>query len=115
MVALVDVIGFQILLAFVFPVYLVWLNYYYSEFAAIIIEATLIGLALLNLLSFAAAATMGIRQPIRLVFYLPLYTILQVSLLRVVRIIAIAQEFIFSSSYRDPYVPARVMSQVEIA
>ena len=34
--------------------------------------------------------------------------------MRVVRIVAIAQELIFRSSYRDPYVPAHVMSQVEI-
>ena len=68
----------------------------------------------LNLLSFAAAAVTGMPTPFRLVLYLPLYTILQVSLVRVIRIIAIAQELIFRSSYRDPYVPARVMSQVEI-
>jgi biofilm PGA synthesis N-glycosyltransferase PgaC len=68
----------------------------------------------LNLLSFAAAAATGTQTPFRLVIYLPLYTILQVSLLRVIRIIAIAQELIFRTSYRDPYVPARVMSQVEI-
>ncbi len=112
--ALVDVIFFQVLLALVFPVYIVWLHHYYGELFGIVIEATLIGLVGFNLLLFAAAMAMGIHCQFQLIFYLPLYTIVQVSLMRVVRIIAIAQEFIFSSSYRDPYVPARVMSQVEI-
>jgi poly-beta-1,6-N-acetyl-D-glucosamine synthase len=113
-VASIDVIGFQVLLALAFPLYLVWLYYYFGGFAGTIIGATLIGYVVLNLLSFAAAAVTGMPTPFRLVLYLPLYTILQVSLVRVIRIIAIAQELIFRSSYRDPYVPARVMSQVEI-
>jgi biofilm PGA synthesis N-glycosyltransferase PgaC len=113
-VAFVDVIGFQVLLALAFPVYLVWLYYYFGGFAGTIIGATVLGYVVLNLLSFAAAAATGTQTPFRLVIYLPLYTILQVSLLRVIRIIAIAQELIFRTSYRDPYVPARVMSQVEI-
>lgn len=114
MVAFVDVIGFQVLLTLAFPVYLVWLYYYFGAFAGTIIGATLLGYVALNLLSFAAAAATGIQTPFRLILYLPLYTILQVSLAWVIRIIAIAQELIFRTSYRDPYVPARVMSQVEI-
>ncbi len=113
-VALVDVIGFQILLALAFPIYLVWLHYYFGGLAGTIIEATLIGLMVLSLLSFVSAAAIGIRIPFRLILYLPLYMILQISLMRLVRIIAIGQELILRSSYRDPYVPARVMSQVEI-
>jgi len=38
---------------------------------------------------------------------------MQVTLMRIVRSIAIIQEVIFRSSYRDPFVPARVMRQVE--
>jgi poly-beta-1,6-N-acetyl-D-glucosamine synthase len=34
--------------------------------------------------------------------------------MRVIRIVAILQELIFRRSYHDPYVPPRVMSQVEI-
>jgi poly-beta-1,6-N-acetyl-D-glucosamine synthase len=112
--ALVDVIVFQALLAFAFPVYLVWLFYHYGGLAGTILEATLVGLVVLNVVSFMAAAAIGIQTPFRFVLYLPLYTVLQLSLMRVVRIIAFTQELIFRSSYRDPYVPARVMSQVEM-
>lgn len=112
--ALVDMIVFQVLLALAFPVYLFWLFYYFGGLAGTILAATLVGLVVLNLVSFVAAAAIGVETPFRFVLYLPLYTILQLSLMRVVRIIAFTQEFIFRSSYRDPYVPARVMSQVEM-
>jgi poly-beta-1,6-N-acetyl-D-glucosamine synthase len=112
--ALADVFGFQVLLALAFPVYLIWLFSFYGDLAAIVVGATLIGLTALNLLSFAAALAVGNRAPFSLILYFPLYTTLQLTLMRIVRIVAIAQELIFHSSYRDPYVPTRVMSQVEI-
>ena len=113
-IAVFDVIFFQVVLAIAFPVYLVWLGYYFGSFATTIIGATLIGYALLDLLAFMSAAAIGIRTPFLLVLYLPLYTVLQTSLVRTVRLIAIVQELIFRSSYRDPYVPRRVMNQVEV-
>lgn len=60
-VALLDVIVFQIVLALVFPVYLFWLFYYFDAFAVTIIGATLVGLVVLNLVSFVAAAAMGVE------------------------------------------------------
>lgn len=108
-----DVIFFQILLSLLFPVYLVWLVYYFGWFAVTIIGATLIGYVLLDFLIFASAAVVGIRTQPGLIVYLPLYTFLYVWLGRTVRIIAIVQELVFRSSYRDPYVPRRVMKQVE--
>jgi cellulose synthase/poly-beta-1,6-N-acetylglucosamine synthase-like glycosyltransferase len=112
--AVFDVIFFQVLLAIAFPVYVIWLAYYFGGFAVTIIGATLVGYSLLDGLAFLAAATIGIRTPPWLVLYLPLYTLLQITLVRTVRLIAIVQELIFHSSYRDPYVPRRVMSQVEV-
>ena len=45
--------------------------------------------------------------------YLPFYTVMQVTIIRVIRLFALIQELFFRSSYRDPYVPARVMVQVD--
>ena len=112
--AIIDVILFQVVLAIAFPIYIVWLLYYFGSFALTIIGATLIGYAFLDALVFVGAAAIGLRTPLSLVLYLPLYTFLQTVLVRPVRLIAIAQEFIFRSSYRDPYVPRRVMNQVEV-
>jgi poly-beta-1,6-N-acetyl-D-glucosamine synthase len=112
--AIFDVILFQVLLTMAFPVYIVWLLYYFGGFATTIIGATFIGYAFLDALVFVGAAAIGLRTPHWLILYLPLYTFLQASLVRPVRLIAIVQELIFRSSYRDPYVPRRVMSQVEV-
>jgi poly-beta-1,6-N-acetyl-D-glucosamine synthase len=112
--AVFDVILFQVVLAIAFPVYVVWLVYWVGGFAATIIGATMIGYALFDALGFVGAAAIGLRTPLWLVLYLPLYSFLQTVLVRPVRLIAILQELIFRSSYRDPYVPRRVMRQVEV-
>jgi poly-beta-1,6-N-acetyl-D-glucosamine synthase len=69
-----DVIVFQILLALAFPAYLVWLWSQLGEFAWTILGATLVGYVILDLVAFAAAAAVGMGNPLRLVLYLPLYT-----------------------------------------
>jgi biofilm PGA synthesis N-glycosyltransferase PgaC len=114
-VAVIDVILFQIILALAFPVYIIWLLHYFGLLALTIIGATMIGYAFCDALVFVGAAAIGLRTPVWLVLYLPVYTLLQTVLVRPVRLVAIAQEFIFRSSYRDPYVPRRVMNQVEVA
>ena len=113
-VAVADVLVFQVALALMFPVYLAWLFYYFGEFALTIIAATFIGYFALDLFAFANATALGVQAPFRLFLYLPLYTIFQASVMRIVRLIALAQELIFRSSYRDPYVPSHVMRQVEM-
>jgi poly-beta-1,6-N-acetyl-D-glucosamine synthase len=113
-VAVADVLVFQVALAVMFPIYLAWLLYYFGEFAMTIIAATFIVYSVLDLFAFANATALGLRTPFRLLPYLPLYTILQASVFRIVRLIALAQEFIFRSSYRDPYVPPHIMRQVEM-
>ena len=112
--ALCDVIGFQVVLALAFPVYLVWLWLYFGEFAATIISATLVGYLVLDIAAFAAAVVASRHIPLRFVIYLPVYTAFQITVMRIVRLIAVMQELVFRSSYRDPYVPGRVMQQAEI-
>ena len=112
--ALADVIFFQVVLTLAFPIYLVWLWYYFNEFAWTIISATLIGYCVVDLLVFATAAMTSLAHPFRLLPYLPLYTLMQLTIMRVIRLIAIVQELMLHSSYRDPYVPARVMRQRQL-
>jgi biofilm PGA synthesis N-glycosyltransferase PgaC len=113
MLALIEVIGFQVLLALAFPIYLVWLWYRLGEFAFIVIGVTLVIYFILDVLALIGAAAVRLGTPFRYLAYLPLYSVLQVSMMRVIRLIAIIQELVFHSSYRDPYVPARVMRQAE--
>ena len=114
MFSVVDVLIFQVVLALAFPAYLIWLYYYLGSFATTIIGATLLGYAVINLLAFFAAAAVGLQTPFRLVLYVPLYTVLHITVMRTVRLIAIVQEIVFRSSYRDLYVPSHVMRQVEM-
>jgi len=111
--AVVDVIFYQAVLALAFPVYLVWLFYYFADFAWTVIAATLIAYFLADILAFAFAAIGGLAHPLRLLPYIPFYTLMQMTLMRGVRLIAIVQEVVFRSSDRDPFVPSRVLRQIE--
>jgi biofilm PGA synthesis N-glycosyltransferase PgaC len=110
---IVDILFFQIVLALVFPVYMVWLFYAVGDLAIIVIVTTLIAYAVLDLLAFLAAAALDGGRLLGLAVYMPFYTAMQISIMRLIRIVAIMQELIFRSSYRDPYVPERVMQVVE--
>ena len=110
---IVDVFLFQALLAFALPAYLIWLAYSYGDFMWTIVAATLIGYIVLDLLSFFTAAAVAPVSIYWLIPYLPFYTVMQVTIIRVIRLFALIQELFFRSSYRDPYVPARVMLQVD--
>jgi poly-beta-1,6-N-acetyl-D-glucosamine synthase len=112
--AVVDVIFYQGVLTLAFPVYLVWLFYYFGDFAWTVVGATLIAYFLADILTFAIASMSGaLAYPLQLLPYIPFYTIMQMTLMRIVRSIALVQEVVFRSSYRDPFVPTRVMRQVE--
>ncbi len=112
-VALADILFFQIVLTLVFPAYLVWLWLSLGAMALPVFAATLIGYALMDGLLFMGAAFAGIGGAGRLIAYLPFYSLMQVTVMRAVRLFSIIQELVFRSSYRDPYVPGRVMDQVE--
>ena len=76
-IALMDVVGFQIVLALAFPVYIVWLIYYFGDLSPILIGATLAGYVVLDAVSFAAAAAVRTGLSLRLLPYLPLYSLMQ--------------------------------------
>lgn len=115
MLALVDVLVFQVILTLTFPVYIIWLYYRFGAFAFTVIGATVIGYGIVGTIAFAIAAWFDgdLRSALRLVPYLPLHMLTQSCVMRPVRLIALFQELVFRSSYRDPYVPARVMRQAE--
>jgi len=113
--ALLDVLSFQFVLTLVFPIYILWLYYYFDTFALSIMGATLIGYAAMDLLALTVAASLvvGLHHVIGLLLYMPVYAVVQMCVMRPVRLTAILQELVLRSSYRDPYVPAHVMRQVE--
>ena len=107
-IASLDVLIYQFFLPLLFPVYVLWLWLHLGVFALTLIVATLLGYAVIDLLGVLILATMRAERPFNLFMYLPLYFVLQL-VMRIVRLVAIFQELVFRASYRDPYVPARVM------
>lgn len=111
--AIADILLFQIALTLVFPAYLIWLFYTAGDLAFTVLVASLLVYALLDVLAFLTASALDGGRSLGLLVYLPFYSVMQFSIMRGIRIVAIMQELIFRSSYRDPYVPERVMQAVE--
>jgi cellulose synthase/poly-beta-1,6-N-acetylglucosamine synthase-like glycosyltransferase len=95
-----DVIWFLIALPLVFPIYCVWLWSQLGEFAFTLLGAILIALAALDIFVCLVA-----RVPFRLFPYVPLYTLMQILVIRPIRIAALVGELIFVYSRHDDYVP----------
>jgi hypothetical protein len=76
--------------------------------------ATLVAYITLDLLALSASIILSsYPQSAALLLYLPFHAVVEFSVMRLVRLIAVLQELFFRSSFRDPYVPARVMRQAE--
>ena len=104
-----DFIVFNILAAVAFPIYLVWLFVIYGDFAPLILMAAQIGMWSLDLFTFLIAAWMTPKaNAMSLMPYLLAYSPFYGFLMRMVRVAAYVQEWVFRASYRDPYVPKKV-------
>lgn len=113
--SLLDVLVFQFLLTLAFPVYIFWLWFNYGALFLPVLSACLAVYLLMDVLALACAAVIAteVSTVMRLVAYLPCFVVIQIAVLAPVRLIAVLQELLLRSSYRDPYVPLRVMNQVE--
>ncbi len=104
-----DFIVFNILAAIAFPVYLVWLFVMYGNFAPVILMTAQIGMWVLDLFTFLLAAWMTPKaNGTSLMPYLLAYSPFYGFLMRMVRVTAYVQEWVFRASYHDPYVPKKV-------
>jgi cellulose synthase/poly-beta-1,6-N-acetylglucosamine synthase-like glycosyltransferase len=99
---ILDVLWFSIVLPLVFPIYCVWLWSKIGEFAFTLLSAIFLGLVALDILVCILA-----RVPLRLLPYVPLYTLMQNLVMRLVRLAAIVGELIFVYSRHDKYIPER--------
>lgn len=104
-----DFIIFNILTAIAFPIYVVWLFVEYGNFAPIILLAAQIGMWTLDLITFTMASWLTPKaRALSLVPYLLAYSPFYGFIMRMVRLAAYLQEWIFDASYKDPYVPKKV-------
>ncbi len=84
-----------------------------AEFWQIYVGTIVIIESFLIFIVFIAAAVEG-QVPFRYVVYVPYY-IVQTYILRIIRSVSVIWELIFFSSLKNPVLPARVRSQVEVS
>lgn len=93
-----------------FPVYLLWLFHLYGPATpAVVALVTIVHAGLDAVAVLCALVVAGRSETARLLPWAPLYGPYQGYFLRGVRLAAYVQEWIFRRSYRDRYVPARVL------
>jgi cellulose synthase/poly-beta-1,6-N-acetylglucosamine synthase-like glycosyltransferase len=104
-----DFLLFNVASAFVFPVYIVWLFATYGDLGLMILLGAQAGMFVLDGLSFVLAALVTPRiNTVGLIPYVPGYSLFNGFFMRFVRLAAYMQEWLFSASYRDTYVPQKV-------
>ena len=111
---LADVFVFEALLSVAMIVYLFWLFLTFGSFGWVLLVATMgvyVGLAAMMLV--AAAILERDADALALLPYVPFYVLMNFAVMRLLRLVAFVDELAFRRSYRDPYVPRRVMDQVE--
>ena len=103
---------FDVGAALAMPFYLVWLFSTYGDTALPVLVAAQLGMFVLDVFTLCLAAlTMPKVLSVQHLFYMPAYSVLNSYFMRFVRLAAYFQEWIFTASYADSYVPAKVHRQ----
>lgn len=110
----IDIIVFQALLPFSFYVYILWLFAQFGATAIFILAAVSFIYMMGALITFLlAAAVSGHYGRWSLLPYVLGYALFNAFILRAVSVYSYIDELLLRRSYRDPYVPARVLNRVE--
>ena len=95
--------------AVAFPVYIVWLFATYGQLALPILIGAQAGMLVLDSTTFVLAALVSPKvKTFGLAPYVLGYSLFNSFFMRIVRLAAYIQEWIFETSYRDTYVPRKV-------
>ncbi|WEX09059.1 glycosyltransferase [Chelativorans sp. AA-79] len=109
-----DIIYFQAILPASFFVYIVWLFAHFGTFAWVILGVVTIVYMTSALISFLIAASVSDHYGrLGLLLYVPGYALFNAYVLRAIAVYAYLDELIFRRSYKDTYVPSRVLNQAE--
>jgi hypothetical protein len=109
--AFLDVFAMQVIPCLVFPLYLLYLWYFYGQFSLTILTAMILGYMVMHVISFGAALMIGVRTPLRLIPYIPFYTIMRFFLARAIMLAAIVMELLYINTDTDGYIPRKIQSQ----
>lgn len=105
----IEFLIFNVAAAVAMPFYILWLFQTYGSFAFTVLLAAQLGLLALDFLVFLLAALVTPKaDALRMMAYLPGYSVFNGTYMRFVRLAAYLQEWIFRASYNDNYVPDKV-------
>lgn len=105
----IEFLFFNVVGAAAFPFYLIWLLGTYGEFGPAILVGAQAGLLVLDVAALSLAAWAAPKMNcLRLLPYLLGYSVFYGAVMRVIRLCAYVQEWVFRASYRDAYVPMKV-------
>lgn len=111
---IINILFFQVLLSATFFIYLGTLPILYGNMSLIIILSVLIFYVIEDFIFFIFVLfILKEREPMHLLLYLPLNSIFRAFVLRGIRLVAYVDELIFRRSYKDEYVPRRVLQHTE--
>ncbi|WP_444890217.1 glycosyltransferase family 2 protein [Microbulbifer sp. DLAB2-AA] len=100
---------FNVIATIILPIYLVWLFYNYGVNGWFILIAAQIALFTMDMVTFTLSAINTPKFRAGPIWpYLLGYSLIYVNLMRIVRILAYTQEWIFRTSYTDSYQPSKV-------
>jgi cellulose synthase/poly-beta-1,6-N-acetylglucosamine synthase-like glycosyltransferase len=107
-----EFLAFDVVAALAMPLYLIWLFSTYGDTAPAILVAAQLGMFAFDLISLCLAAITTPRVlTLRHLLYMPAYSIMNSYYMRIIRLAAYTQEWIFEASYGDSYVPTKVHAQ----
>jgi cellulose synthase/poly-beta-1,6-N-acetylglucosamine synthase-like glycosyltransferase len=113
-ISTIDAFSFQFFLAVSFYAYIIWLFIYYGEFGLIILFLISSVYVLTGLLSFSIASIASKRRAsLALIPYALTYGLFNSFVLRAVRVYAYLDELLYRKSYKDSYVPQKVLDNTE--
>ncbi len=113
LIGTLDILGYQVVLAYSFIIYLGWLAMYHLPIMLFVLASSYILYVLNTGLQLAIAWLLSERkaQDARLFIYLPLYPLFSGYFLKFIRVYAYTEELLFRTSYADPQVPQKVLDQ----
>lgn len=105
----IEFIFFNVFAALVLPFYLAWLFLTYGDLAIFILFAAQTGLLILDFYSYILAALVTPQmKSIRLLPYALTFGLFNGLFMRLIRVSAYLEEWLFNSSAKDEYVPQKV-------
>lgn len=113
LIGMLDIVMFQIIFAAIFPFYLAWLYFTYPGLFGYLVVGVMLLYVGVNYVHFAVMMFFSERKrlDLKLLPYVPLYGLFMGWWLRIVRLIAYIDEWLFKRSYKEPYVPEYVQAE----